>query len=459
MICYNFCVSKQTKNQKAKRIKPELPGGFRDYKPEDTIVRQRLLEKIKKTFEDFGFDPMETPAVERTEVLTGGEKESQKIIFNVRGSKDMSAGKAGKKGDTSLRFDLTVPLARFMAANPEIPKPFRRYQLGNVWRGESPQAGRYREFMQADIDIVGSSSPEADSEIITVIYQTFKNLGINRFLIKLGNRKILAGLPSFAEFPERKLTDLLRIIDKKERIGDESMKKELKKLIKLKPSERVLKFMNLSGDTKTKLLGARELLRGRNMAEEGINELIEIARILNAYGVDQRNWEINFSIARGLGYYTGPVFETELTDAKELGSMASGGRYDNLMVPFTGQKIPTVGGSIGVDRLFAAFEKLGLVKKKGTTAKILILNLSQELKKEYLELAKKLRDNNLNCSLYLGDDRAFQAQLSYAVKKEIPYVIIYGETDAKKNVFTVKNLATKEQREVPKEKILEYFKK
>ena len=445
-------MTKNVKPPKTKRIKPELPGGFRDYGPGEAIVRQRLLEKIKKTFEDFGFDPMETPAVERTEILTGGEKESQKIIFNVRGSKE-------KKSDTSLRFDLTVPLARFVAANPEIPKPFRRYQFGNVWRGESPQAGRYREFMQADIDIVGSSSTDADSEIITVIYQTFKNLGINRFLMKINNRKILAGLPSFAGFPEKKLADVLRIIDKSGKIGDKTVEKELTRMVKSKSCGKIMELLELSGDAKTKIVKAREFFKGVGTAEEGVNELIEIARALNTYGVDSKNWEIDFSTARGLEYYTGPIFETELTDAKELGSVASGGRYDNLMVSFIGQKIPTVGGSIGVDRLFAAFEKLGLIKQKGTTAKILILNLSSDFKKEYLELAKKLRDNNLNCSLYLGDDRAFQAQLAYAVKKEIPYVIIYGESDAQKNIFTVKNLITREQREVPKEKILEYFKK
>ena len=443
---------KLRKKTQEKRIKPELGGGFRDYGSGDAILRQRLLEKIHKTFEDFGFDPMETPAVERTEVLLGGEKESGKIIFNVRGSKE-------KKSDLSLRFDLTVPLARFLAINPEIPKPFKRYQIGNVWRGESPQAGRYREFLQADLDIAGASSTDADAEIIAVIWKTFKNLGLSKFIIKINNRKVLNGLPQYAGFPEKKLPELLRLVDKKEKIGEEALKKELKKVFKEKVAAKIWEIIAISGDTKTRLIKARETLRGNAAAEEGINELIEIARNLNTAGVLPENWEIDYSVARGLGYYTGSVFETYLTDAKEFGSVASGGRYDFLTVPFTGQKLPTVGGSIGVDRLYAVFEKLNLLKKKQTSVKVLILNLLPELKKEYLELAQVMRAANINTSFYLGDDRAFQAQLAYAVKKEIPYVVILGENESKRSTVTVKNLVTREQKEIPKEKIVEYFKR
>ena len=443
---------KLKKKTQEKRVKPELGSGFRDYGSGDAILRQRLLEKIRKTFEDFGFDPMETPAVERTEVLLGGEKESGKIIFNVRGSKE-------KKSDLSLRFDLTVPLARFLAVNPEIPKPFKRYQIGNVWRGESPQAGRYREFLQADLDIAGASSTDADAEIIAVIWKTFKNLGLSKFIIKINNRKVLNGLPQYAGFPEKKLPELLRLVDKKEKIGEEALKKELKKVFKEKVAAKIWEIIAISGDTKTRLIKARETLRGNAAAEEGINELIEIARNLNTAGVLPENWEIDYSVARGLGYYTGSVFETYLTDAKEFGSVASGGRYDFLTVPFTGQKLPTVGGSIGVDRLYAVFEKLNLLKKKQTSVKVLILNLLPELKKEYLELAQVMRAANINTSFYLGDDRAFQAQLAYAVKKEIPYVVILGENESKRSTVTVKNLVTREQKEIPKEKIVEYFKR
>lgn len=447
---------KNKTSTKIKRVKPELAGGFRDYGSGDAILRQRLLEKIRKTFEDFGFDPMETPAVERTEVLLGGEKESGKIIFNVNSS---ISSEYKEKDKLSLRFDMTVPLARFLAANPEIPKPLKRYQIGNVWRGESPQAGRYREFLQADIDIAGASSPDADAEIITAIWKTFKNLGLNKFIIKINSRKVLNGLPKYAGFPEKKLPELLRLVDKKEKNGEEALKKELKKTFKEKIATKILEIIAISEDTKTRLMKAREILGGNTMAEEGLNELIEIARNLNASGVAPENWEIDFSVARGLGYYTGSVFETYLTDAKELGSVASGGRYDLLTIPFTGQKLPIVGGSIGVDRLYAAFEKLNLLKKKQTSVKVIVLNLLPELKKDYLALSQVLRAANINTSFYLGDDRAFQAQLAYAVKMEIPYVVIMGGDEDKRGTVTIKNLVTREQKEIPKEKIVEYFRK
>ena len=436
------------------RVSPELPGGFRDYGPSEAIARAKILEKIRKTFEDFGFDPMETPAVERTEVLTGGEKESQKIIFNVRGSREKSSGKA----QDSLRFDLTVPLARFLAANPEIPKPFKRYQIGSSWRGESPQIGRYREFLQADVDIVGTSSIEADSEVIVVIYSVFKNLGIERFIINIGNRKVLNGLPNFAQFPEQKLFPVLRVIDKTDKIGKEEVKKELEKLVGKKPTAKIFEFLSISGEARAKLQGARELLGEIAVSEEGIRELEEIAENLTVSGVNPMNWQFNFYTVRGLGYYTGTVFETFLNDLPEIGSVASGGRYDNLLIPFTGQKIPAVGVSVGVDRLFAALEKLGTLKKKATTTRVLIFNLSPRLKAEYLGFAKLLREANINTALYLGDDRAFGAQLSYAVKKEIPYVVIYGEEEKRKGTITVRNMVSREQKEISKKDLIEYLK-
>src|SRR3989338_20959 len=226
----------KTKEKKEKRVKPELPGGFRDYGPEDAIERSNMIQTIRKTFEDFGFDPIETPAVERTEVLTGGEGESEKIIFNVKGSRE-------KKSDSSLRFDLTVPLARFISANPEIPKPFKRYQIGSVWRGESPQAGRYREFMQADVDIVGASSVEADAEIVAVFYNALKNLCVSDFRIKMNSRKILNGLPAYAKLKDKTLFDALRIIDKQYKIGSDAVQKELEKEFGKKASEKIAEFI------------------------------------------------------------------------------------------------------------------------------------------------------------------------------------------------------------------------
>jgi len=449
--------TKTIKTKSPKRVKPELAGGFRDYRPADSILKQRLIQKIRKTFEDFGFDPIDTPAVERTEVLLGGEKESDKVIFRVAPSTGKES-KDIKQGELALRFDLTVPLARFIAANPEIPKPFKRYQIGNVWRGESPQAGRYREFTQADIDIVGSSSREADAEIIAVAYQVFRNIGLNKFIIKLNNRKVLNGLHAFVGFPEKKLWDVLRIIDKKDKVGREGVVKELTKAIKKKATEKVMTLFDITGDAKTKLLSAREFFGKESPADEGIRELADIARTLNAMGLDQKNWEIDFSVVRGLGYYTGPVFEIVLTGTPGLGSVGGGGRYDTLLVPFTGQTIPAVGISFGIDRLFTSLEKLELLKKKQTVTKALILNLSEDLRPAYLEFAQKLRAANINTSLYLGDDRAFQAQLAYAAKSEIPLVLIYGEEEKRKGLVTVKMMATREQKEIPAGNLVEFLK-
>lgn len=416
---------------KLRRVEPTLPGGFRDYGPSEAISRFQMLSTIRSTFELFGFDPMETSSVQRKDVLFGGEEESEKIVFEVKGSRE-------SESDTALRFDLTVPFARFMAANPEIPKPFKRYQIGNVWRGESPQAGRYREFMQADIDIIGSNSINADAEVIATIYQTLINLGIDDFVIKINSRRILNSLPSYADFPKEKLWDVLRIVDKKDKIGDDVMREELIKEIGDTATEKVQAFLN------------------GNFAED---ELSDLRNTLGMMGIDTEKIVIDYTIVRGLAYYTGMVLETFLTKAPEMGSIASGGRYDELVMPFTGQMLPAVGASIGVDRLFAAQEKWGLTGKKMTKNQVFVLNLSAELTSDCLEIVKQLRDANINTSFYLGDDTSFQAQLSYAVKKEIPFVVIYGETEKTKGIVAVKNLVTREQTEVKREDLADFFKK
>ncbi|MFY9463393.1 MAG: histidine--tRNA ligase [Candidatus Sungiibacteriota bacterium] len=431
------------KNKKSKRIKPDLPGGFRDYGPADAIARQGMLDTIRRTFESFGFDPLETSAVQKTEVLTGGEEDSGKIIFNVRGSQeeaDAPAGASAKDG-TSLRFDLTVPLARFVAANQEIPKPFKRYQIGTVWRGERQQAGRYREFTQADVDIVGSSSLDADAEMVAIIYTTFKNLGVEKFIIKYNNRKILNALPAYAGFADEKLWDALRIIDKRDKIGDGGVKKELIKEFDANVADKIAEFVASKG-----------------VGQEGSEEYEKIRAMLADLAPGMEDYFIaDFSLVRGLSYYTGSVFEVILPDAPEIGSVCGGGRYDNLVAQFTGQKIPAVGVSIGVDRLFAAMEKLRMIKKKQTLTQVLILQLDESMKNEYRVIAQELRNVGINAALYLGDDPMLQAQLVYAVKKEIPYVIIYGANEKAKGVVAIKNLATREQKEIPREQVVPYL--
>lgn len=429
-----------------KRIKPDLPGGFRDYAPADAIAKQEMMDMIRKTFESFGFDPLQTSSIQRTEVLTGGDADSGKIIFNITGSQDLPAGKAGKKSAASLRFDLTVPLARFVAENQDLPKPFKRYQIGSVWRGERQQAGRYREFIQADFDIVGTSQTDADAEIAAVLYAAFRALGMSRFIIGYNNRKILNALPSFAGFPANKLWAALRIIDKKEKFGDAGMEKELKKEFSASAAKKIQEFLRFEFSAK-------------NADNEGVHEYNYIRESLASQESGAQNYLVsNPSLVRGLSYYTGSVFEVLLPDAPEIGSVAGGGRYDGLVAEFTGQRIPAVGASIGIDRLYAAMEKLGIRKKKQTLTQVLILQLDANLKNEYLSMAQELRNAGIATALYLGDDTSFQAQLAYAVKKEIPYVIIYGEREKKRGVVAVKNLAAREQKEIPRQDLIKYFK-
>ena len=342
----------------------------------------------------------------------------------------------------ALRFDLTVPLARFVAANPEIPKPFKRYQIGTVWRGERQQAGRWREFTQADVDIVGSSSLDADAEIAAIIYMTFKNLGVEKFIIKYNNRKILNALPSFAEFAAEKLWDALRIIDKRDKIGEAGVQEELTKEFGGNVADKITAFITSSG-----------------AGQRGSEEYEKIRAMLGDFAPGaEKYFIVDFSLVRGLSYYTGSVFEVILTDAPEIGSVCGGGRYDDLVAIFTGQKIPAVGVSIGVDRLFAAMEKLGTLKKKQTLTEVLILQVDDNLKNEYRTMAVELRAAGINTALYLGDDLNFKAQLAYALKKEIPYVVIYGAEEKQKGVVAIKNLQTREQKEIRRENFAEYFK-
>ena len=425
--------------QKIKRVGSDLPGGFRDYAPSDARLKQWILDIARRTFEQFGFEPLETSAVQRAEALIGGEEDSDKIIYRVRpAQRGEIIGEEGKD-ENALRFDLTVPLARFVAANPDIPRPFKRYEIGRVWRGERQQAGRYREFTQADADIVGSASLLADAEIIAVIYTTLKNLGINEFVIKINDRKELNTLPSAAGFAQEKLWDALRIIDKQDKIGKSGVADELSKEFGWGVMEKIMAFLANPSET--------------------TGTLAEIATAMDAMGIDRKYWSLVRSLVRGLSYYTGPVFETILTEAPEFGSVFGGGRYDNLVMSFTGQKIPAVGVSLGVDRLIAGLERLNITPTASSAAQALILNLIPDAGIEYLAMAREVRDAGIACSIYLGGDMSFQAQLAYALKKEMAYVVIRGEEEKAKGVIAIKNLATREQTEMPREKLKAYFQK
>ncbi|RJQ24485.1 histidine--tRNA ligase [Candidatus Parcubacteria bacterium] len=423
-------------------VEPTLPGGFKDYLPEDMIPRQRLFDGIRTVFERFGFVPLDTPCVERAEILTGGDAEFQKQIFYV-------SQPGGEKETTALRFDLTVPLARVVASyGDKIQRPFRRYQIGRLWRGERQQAGRYREFAQCDADIVGVSSMRADAEIIALMDALMTELGFKKFLIRINNRKILNGLSSYASFDQEKINIVIRIIDKLDKQDWGDIEKELieKALLDSKQIEKIKKFTGIKSENQEDILKTLEsLFNGVSIAQEGISELREIMNYLDAMGVSRSSWMFDLSVARGLGYYTGPVFETQLLDLKEIGSVFSGGRYDDLVSRFSKQHVPAVGASLGIDRLFSAMETLGLVEKKRGVVQALVLNFEPKAEMRVLQVVSVLRKKGINSALYQGQENTLKGQLSFAVKEEIPFVVIIGEEELSENLVLTKNLATREQ--------------
>lgn len=436
-----------------KPISPDLAGGFKDYLPEDMIPRQKMFDSIRSTFELFGFLPLDTPGIEKEEILTGGDANFKMMMFKA-GLRDDEEGLA-------LRFDLTVPLARVMAFySDKIEKPFKRYQTGKVWRGEKPQAGRFREFVQFDADIVGTERMSADAEIVALMYETLNALKVERFLIKINNRKILNGLPSFAGYDAKLNVEVLKSIDKLDKIEWAGVSKELTgKGLSESQISKLNKFITLEGNFADELLtNLSVLMSDSSDALEGIAELKEVTDNLASLKIPSEFWKIDLAVARGLGYYTGPVFETTLLDLPSIGSVFSGGRYDDLVSRFSAQKLPAVGASIGVDRLFAALEKLSLLKREKTVVKALVLNFDKQAEGYCQEITTSLRKVGIPTEIYLGKEDFLKEQLTYALKQEVQVVVIAGSDEMGKKVAQIKNISKREQKEVPFEDIAETVK-
>ncbi len=428
-------------------IEPKLPGGFKDYLPEDMIPRQKMLDTIRNVFERFGFSPLSTSAVEKTDVLTGGDQNFKKQIYGI-------VSQGGDENELSLRFDLTVPLARVMAASAgTLKKPFKRYEMGRVWRGERQQAGRYREFMQCDADIVGSDKLSSDAEIIALMTETMRALGFLKFVIRINNRKILNALAEYAGFEAWKTEPVLRALDKldKQSWNDVAVELADKKgaYLSAEQIEAIRKFVELKGSTAKSMLEKAEKLMGENNgANEGIKELESITDYLKMLEVPDDVWAIDFSVARGLGYYTGTIFETILTELPQIGSVFSGGRYDNLIERFGSAAIPAVGTSVGIDRLFAAMEQLNLVKKERSVTEALFLNFDEAGEKDVIKNSVALRAEGLNAEFYAGGEENLKGQLAYAVAMEIPVVVIIGATESSKGTALIKDMNARTQEEV-----------
>ena len=422
------------------KMTPRTLSGFMELLPQPQQQMERMMDILRRTYSLYGFTPLDTPVIEASEVLLakgGGETEKQIYRF--------------QKGDAdlALRFDLTVPLAKYVTLHyNDLSFPFRRYQIGKVYRGERAQRGRFREFYQADIDIIGDGKLDItnEAEIPAIIYQTFTSLGLKRFQIRVNNRKILNGFYAMLGLTEQS-GDIMRTVDKLDKIGAEKVRTLLVDEcgVSAESAGEILKFIAIAGGNE-QVLAALESYRGRNeVFDEGLDQLNTVVKYLSAFGVPVENFAVDLTIARGLDYYTGTVYETTLLDHPEIGSVCSGGRYDNLAEYYTDRQLPGVGISIGLTRLFYVLGEQGLLNPDLPTAPadVLILPMTAELSPA-VTLATRLRAAGVRTQLYT-EQKKFKAKMSYADKLSIPYVIFLGEEEISSGVAAVKNMRTGEQ--------------
>ncbi len=404
------------------------------------LARQQMIDTIRRVYELYGFVPLSTPAVEFLDVLSGSAgQETQQSIFRVTNPEDEALG---------LRFDLTVPLARVIAQYKELPRPFRRYQVSPVWRADKPDKGRYREFTQFDLDSVGVESEVADTEIIAGMCDTLSALNVGRYLVRFSSRAVLNLLLDFAGIAPDQGADVFRVLDKLDKVGIEKIRLELMGGYKDESGDTI-RGLGLTKDQVAKIEKFLAIHGTRREVLDQLRELFDPAGLLNVqqisdhlytlgYGDDQVS--LDLSIARGLAYYTGPVFEAILPDAPQFGSVFGGGRYDNLVMRFLGESIPAVGASIGVDRLLAALTHLGKIGKNKATARVLVTNMDPALTNDYLEMTWELRRAGIPTELYLGSAKGPGKQLKYADQYEIPIVLLYGSNEKQQDIVTMKDM-------------------
>ena len=433
--------------KKSHKVKPELLKGFKDYPAEDEFIRRELISRVQTVFEAYGYQPLVTPALEHIETLLGAEygEEGTSQIFNFIGPEEVHMG---------LRFDLTAPLARFVASQPNLPRPYRRYQASPVWRCDKPGPGRFREFMQFDIDIVGTTMMAADAEIILVMTKTMLALGIDKFVVRYSNRRILNGLAEYAGLPEEQAPDMFRVLDKLDKQGREAVVAELGagrtdksgdiiKGLNLKPEQisKIEKFLDIPrGDFTETFKQCSELLGEFEPARQGLDEIRQVKTYLDASAVNPAHAVFDLTIVRGLGYYTGSIFETNLVDLPDFGAVFAGGRYDDLVGRFAGQAAAGVGSSVGVDRLLAALKELNLVQTKRTASQIIVTSMDKERMADYFAMAFELRTHGWNVEVFVGNNRRIPKQLQYADRLDIPVAVIAGSDEFERGQVTIKNL-------------------
>ena len=424
-----------------KKIEPRTLPGFMELLPKEQIAFNQMRQAIQKSYEKFGFLPLNTPIIEKAEVLlakAGGETEKQIYRFE-KGDNDLA-----------LRFDLTVPLAKYVTQYyNDLSFPFRRYQIGKVYRGERPQKGRFREFYQCDIDIIGDGDLSIiyDAEMPAVIYQTIQSLGFENFTICINNRKILNGLFEALGLKEQSV-EIMRIIDKIEKIGKDNVVAMLEEMqIAKEAIEKIVDFLEIVGTTDEKIQALENMDIQSELFQAGVEELKTVVGYVRKFGVPDTHFKVELTIARGLDYYTGTVYETFLNEYRSLGSVCSGGRYDNLAEYYTDKKMPGVGVSIGLTRLFYQLNELQAIKQEQKSiAKVLVIPMTENIEKA-LEIGASLRKENIPTEIYL-EEKKIKAKMKYANHLEIPYVILVGEDEINNNVVTLKNMVTGEQETV-----------
>ena len=425
-----------------KKVQPKILSGFMELLPEDQILFNKLYDTIRGVYESFGFLPLDTPTIEYSEILlakAGGETEKQIYRFN-KGDNDLS-----------LRFDLTVPLARYVALHyPYLTFPFKRYQMSKVFRGERPQKGRFREFYQCDIDVIGNEylPLEYDAEIPAIIYNIFKKLDFGKFVIRINNRKILNGFFKDLELLEQ-ASDILRIIDKIDKIGKDNVKLELIDMnIDTTKIDKIMEFISIKGSNSDIINSLKNNGIKDDIYMSGVSELECVIKLLKHYIKEESYYQIDLTIARGLDYYTGTVYETNLIDYPNLGSVCSGGRYENLTDYYTSQSLPGIGISIGLTRLFSQLKEVGLISSdKKCLIDALIVPLDEDSIDYVIKVADLLRTNDIKTDIYYGS-KGMKQKMKYADKLGVDYAVVIGSNEIEQNKVSLKNMKTGEQENI-----------
>ena len=427
-------------------VEPRLSRGLRDLLPDQMLARQRMIDTIRGVYESYGFVPLATPAIEFLDVLTGSAgEEAQQSIFRVTNP---------EREELGLRFDLTVPLARVIAQYNDLPRPFRRYQVSPVWRADKPDKGRFREFTQFDLDSVGTVSEIADTEIIAGMCDTLSALDVGGYLVRFSSRAVLNLLLAYASIPEGQGVDVFRVLDKLDKVGIDKIRLELMQGYKDESGDtirgvglsvdqvaRIEQFLNIKHDERREVVAQlRSLFENVEQSREQIDVIERISNHLYALGYGDDRVALDLSIARGLAYYTGPVFEAILKEAPQFGSVFGGGRYDGLVMRFLGEAIPAVGASMGVDRLLAALASLDKLDKRKATARVLVINMDPSLTDDYLQMTWELRRARIPTELYIGMQKRAGKQLQYADQYDIPLAILYGSNEKEQGNVTIKDM-------------------